>query len=145
MHPLLDHLIHQRLTLFLGADLPQALTGLPSRADLAHGLARRGGLGEDLSLAAVAQRVMQGGNRWEFTDYLGRQLDTLGKQPQRLHQFVAQLSFQMIITTAYDNLLELAFQQAGARINRLVRDSDIAFADPRRRTLPGRLYDGPPL
>jgi len=79
--------------------------------------------------------MMQGGNRFEFTDYLGRQLDTLGKQPQRFHRLVVQLPIQTIITTAYDSLLELAFQQAGEPINRQVRDSDIAFADPRRRTL----------
>ena len=49
------------------------------RAATSRGLARRRGLDEDLSLATVAQRVMQGGSRWEFTDYLGRQLDALGQ------------------------------------------------------------------
>jgi hypothetical protein len=132
---LIPHLAQSRLALFLGADLSQALTGLPSRSDLARGLARRKGLDESLSLAAVAQRAMQGGSRFEFTDYLGRQLDRLGKQPQRIHQLIAKLPAQTVITTAYDNMLELAFQQAGEPINRLVRDSDIAFADPRRRTL----------
>src|SRR5689334_14118670 len=115
-----DHLANARLALFLGADLPQTLTGLPSRSDLARGLARRKGLGESLSLAAAAQRAMQGGSRFEFTDYLGRQLDTAGKQPRRLHQLLAQLPVQTIITTAYDNMLELAFRQAGEPINRLV-------------------------
>jgi hypothetical protein len=132
---LAEHLANARLALFLGGDLPQALTGLPSRSDLARGLARRKGLDESLSLAAVAQRAMQSGSRFEFTDYLGRQLETVGSGPPRFHQLIARLPAQTIITTAYDNLLELAFQQAGEQINRLVRDSDIAFADPRRRTL----------
>ncbi len=125
----------ERLALFLGTDLPMALTGLPGRTELAQGLAQRAGLPASLSLAAVAQRVMQGGSRWEFTDYLTRQLETVGRSPQRVHHLVAQVPVQTIITTAYDTLLELAFQQAGVPVNRLVRDSDLAFVDPRRRTL----------
>ncbi len=132
---LTEQLVHSRLVLFLGADLPAALTGLPSRADLAAGLAQRHGLPAGLSLAAAAQRVMQGGNRFAFTDYLGRQLDTLGKAPQRLQQLIARLPVQTVVTTAYDTLLEQAYQQAGVPINRVVRGSDLAFADPRRPTL----------
>ena len=74
-HPLREHLASRRLTLFLGGDLPAALTGLPSRAELAGGLAQRHGLPAGLSLAATAQRAMQGGGRFAFSDYLGRQLD----------------------------------------------------------------------
>ena len=88
---LAEHLANARLALFLGGDLPQALTGLPSRSDLARGLARRKGLDEALSLAAVAQRAMQGGSRFEFTDYLGRQLETVGSEPRRIHQLIARL------------------------------------------------------
>lgn len=43
--------------LFLGADLPAAVTGLPSRADLARALARRHGLDESLPLSEAAQCV----------------------------------------------------------------------------------------
>ncbi len=130
-----EQLATGRLTLFLGADLPAALTGLPSRADLAAGLAQRHGLPAGLSLAAAAQRVMQRGNRFAFTDYLGQRLDPLSKPPQPIYQLIAQLATPIVITTAYDNLLEQAFQQAGAPINRIVRDSDLAFADPHHRTL----------
>jgi SIR2-like domain/TIR domain len=132
---LTSHLAAGRLALFLGADLPAALTGLPARADLARGLAERHGLDPALRLAAAAQRVMQGGNRFEFTDYLGRQLDSLGRQPGRFHQLLVHLPARAIVTTAYDSMLELAFQQAGEPLNILVRDSDVAFADPQRRTL----------
>ena len=57
---LLEALEHGALTLFLGADLSQAVTGLSSRADLARGLAQRHGAHHDAplqSLAQVAQRV----------------------------------------------------------------------------------------
>src|SRR5215218_8917585 len=117
-HELAEYMTHSHLALFLGADLPTALTGLPSRADLAAGLAQRHQLPAGLSLAATAQRVMQNGNRFIFTDYLIRQLDTLGK-PLRIHQLIARFAVPLIITTAYDNLLELAFAQAGEPINRV--------------------------
>ncbi|MDZ4721397.1 MAG: SIR2 family protein [Roseiflexaceae bacterium] len=130
-----EQLASSRLVLFLGADLPAALTSIPSRANLSAGLAQRHNLPSGLSLATASQRVIQRGNRFAFTDYLIRQLDTLGKPTQRIHQLIAQLSAPMIITTAYDNLLELAFQAAGEPINRVVRDSDLAFVDPRRHTL----------
>ena len=40
-----------------------------------------------------------------------------------------------MITTTYDNLLELAFQKAGIALNRIVRGSDVSFIDPNRATL----------
>ncbi|PDW05069.1 CHAT domain-containing protein [Candidatus Viridilinea mediisalina] len=124
-----------RLVLFVGGDLPATITGVPGRAELAAGLAERHHLPSGLSLAATAQRVMQSGNRFAFTDFLIRQLDTLGRDPQPIHRLISRLSLSIIITTAYDNLLELAFQDSGTPINRIVRDSDLAFVDPRRPTL----------
>lgn len=137
--PLREALTRRSLTLFLGADLPRSVTGLPSRADLVRDLAWRKGLDESLSLAEVAQRVSQAGNRWEFTDFIRNALDTTGKALQPFHQRVAtlvkQYQIETIITTAYDNLLELAFQQAGVGLNRVVRGSDENFINPDRPTL----------
>ncbi len=138
--PLLQEALERHsLVLFIGADLPRQVTGLPARADLARLLARRKGLDETLSLADLAQRVSQAGNRFEFIDFLRHELDTLGRSPQPFHQQVAALvkahQVETLITTAYDNLLELAFQQAGVGINRVVRGSDINFINPDRPTL----------
>ncbi|MCK4315032.1 MAG: caspase family protein, partial [Anaerolineae bacterium] len=140
LHPELnDALTRRTLALFIGADLPREVTGLPARSDLARDLARRKGLDESLSLAEVAQRVSQAGNRWEFTDFIRSALDTTGKSPQPFHQRIVALvkerQIETIITTAYDNLLELAFQEAGAGINRVVRGSDVSFINPDRPTL----------
>jgi hypothetical protein len=141
---LTDALQRRTLSLFIGADLPCEITGLPSRADLDRELALRHGLvGQDAilpyTLAEVAQRVSQAGNRWEFTDYIRNALDTSGKLPQPFHQrvvaLVQQHHVETIITTAYDNLIELAFQQAGVGINRVVRGSDVSFIRPDRPTL----------
>jgi len=140
LHPELnDALTRRTLALFIGTDLPREVTGLPSRADLARELARSKGLNESLSLAEVAQRVGQAGNRWEFTAFVRDSLDTAGKSPQPFHQRIVALvkehQIETIITTAYDNLLELAFQQAGVGINRVVRGGDVSFINPDRPTL----------
>jgi hypothetical protein len=127
------------LALFLGADLSRDVTGLPSRADLARDMARRYRLDESLSLAEVAQRVSQAGNRFEFTDFIRNTLDTAGKSPTAFHKGIVALvkehGISTIITTAYDNLLEVAFQQAGVAFNRVVRGSDVSFICPDRPTL----------
>ena len=136
---LVGALQRRTLALFVGADLPREVTGLPSRADLARELARRHKIDESLSLSEVAQRVSQAGNRWEFTDLVRNALDTSGKPPQPFHHgIVARVKehhVATIITTAYDNSLELAFQQAGIGINRVVRGSDVSFIRPDRPTL----------
>jgi len=134
-----EALRRRTLALFLGADLSHAVTGLPSRADLARDLAHRKGLDVSLSLAKVAQRVARGGNRWDFTAFIRDALDTTGKSPQPFHRRIVELvkqhQIETLITTAYDNLLELAFQKAGIGINRVVRGSDVGFINPDRPTL----------
>lgn len=146
--PTLDPRLHDALkshtlALFLGADLPEAITGLPSRADLARRLAERRELDLTLSLAQVTQRLAKGGYRFDFTSLLREALDTTGKKPQPYHrsvvEFVQTNSIETIVTTVYDNLLEAAFREAGVEINIVVEDGDLAFA---RRGIPTliRLY-----
>jgi nucleoside phosphorylase len=136
---LVEALQHRTLVFFIGADLPREVAGLPSRADLACDLAHRKGLDETLSLAEVAQRVGQAGNRWEFTAFIRDALDITGKSPQPFHRRIVELvethHIETVITTAYDNLLELAFQQAGVGINRVVQGSGVSFINPDRPTL----------
>jgi hypothetical protein len=137
--PLLDEAQRGTVALFVGSDLPFDVTGVPSRADLARQMARRYQLDESLSLAEVAQRVSQAGNRFAFTDFIRNALDTAGKSPrvfqQRLATAVKSHGISTVITTAYDDLLETAFQQAGISINRVVRGSDVSFIRPDRPTL----------
>ncbi len=140
LNPELAEALDQRnLALFLGADLPREVTGLPSRADIARELARRKGLDESLPLAEVAQRVGRAGNRWEFTNFIRNALDTAGLSAAPFHQRVAVLvkeyQIEILITTAYDNLLDLAFQQAGTGLNHVVRGGDVHFVKPGRPTL----------
>lgn len=130
-----DALRRRSLTLFVGPDLPATLTGVPPRAELARGLAARHGLDEGLSLAAAAQRVMERGSRFVFTDYLGRQLGPQGAPPGPLHRQIVALDAPAVISTCYDQRLEQAYAAAGVEIGRVVRDSDLPFVDPRRPVL----------
>ncbi len=137
--PLHDAIQGRTLALFIGADLPQAVTGLPSRADLARALALRHGLDPALSLTEAAQRISQAGSRFEFTDFLRAALDTTGLAPSAFHQrlaaFVKTHAVETLITIACDNLLELACQQIGLGLNRVIRGSEVTFIRPGRPTL----------
>ncbi len=136
---LAEALQRRTLALFLGADLPRQVTGLPCRADLARELARRHGLDESLSLAEVAQRVSRAGNRFEFTAFLRDGLGLTGRSPQPYHRRLVELvrthQIPIVITVAYDSLLALAFEQAGVGLNGVVRDSDVRFINPAHSTL----------
>jgi hypothetical protein len=132
--PLQDALNERSLALFIGADLPSGVTGVPPRAELANDLGKRYGIDRSLSLAEVTQRIGRAGNRFEFTNYLRTRLDLTGKSPAPFHMeivaYVKQHKIKEIVTTAMDGLLELACQQAGLDINRLVTHSDTDFIRP---------------
>jgi phosphoglycolate phosphatase-like HAD superfamily hydrolase len=136
---LIEVLHNHTLVPFVGADLPEAVTGLPSRADLARGLAQRHNLDVSSSLAQVAQRVSRAGNRFDFTDYLRRELDTAGAPIPAFYQNLAAFAqahdVPAIITTAYHDQLERALRDADVPFDRIVRGSDVAFARPDRLAL----------
>ncbi len=101
------------LALFWGGDLPQALTGLPSRQDLAQRLAERIEYkGRDQSLEAVAQAQVssQSGFVNELNRFIKDELNEQRRQPQAVHRLAAQLPVNEYIVTAYDGLLEDALR-----------------------------------
>lgn len=127
------------LALFIGGDLPASLSGVPSRAELARRMAETYGGDARLSLSQQAMRLEQTGGRFAVIDFLRRQLDTAQVEPAPFHQQVAALVVQYglstIISTAYDDLLEKAFQKAGAPFTRVVRSSELSFTRPDRPTM----------
>lgn len=127
------------LVLFLGADLPEAVTGMPNRAMLATALAREEEVEPQDSWAKVAQLVMQYGNRFTFTQFLQKQLNITGKQPQPFHKCIAELvqknNIDTIVTTAYDSLLETYFRESNVPLAVVVNDTGLSFADPNQPTL----------
>jgi hypothetical protein len=136
---LYDALSNHTLALFIGADLPQAVTGVPSRSELAHWMAEQRGLDSGLSLAQVTRRLSSQGNRYDFTALLRQGLDTTGKAPQLFHQHLVRLvqnyRIETVITTAYDALLETALRAAQVAFNRIVTTGDVGFVRPDRPTL----------
>lgn len=141
---LTEALQRHTLTLFLGADLPRALTGVPSRAELARALAHQHGLDERASLARVAQQVGRGGYRREFTVFLREALTGVAPQPfhRRVAAFAQEHGLQTLITTAYDDLLKRAFNDAGIPVECVWKDSQLAVALPERPLLI-QLYGAP--
>jgi hypothetical protein len=117
--------------LFLGADIPREVSGVPSRHELAVGLARRYHLPETLSLAQVVQLA---GNLQDSIDFVEREITT-AFEPSPFHRLVAALPVRDIVTTAYDDLLEQAFRDAHRPYNRVVAGSDIPFLKADRTTL----------
>ena len=136
---IVEALKNETLVLFIGADLPRMVTGLPSRSDLALGMAGRYGVTQSASLAKVAARVGRSGSRYEFTDFLRSELNPTELEPQPFHQRITALvqnnQVKMIITTAYDDLLEAAFRDARLRYDRVVYGRDLAFTRPSRPVL----------
>ena len=136
---LVDACQSQTLVLFIGSDLPQPITGLPSRSDLAREMGRRYGVAASSSLAEVAARVSRANSRFEFTDFIRNTLNPIEKSPRPFHQRITDMvkgdDIKIVITIAYDNLLEMAFRQAELRFNRVVRGSDVSFIRPSRPTL----------
>lgn len=144
MDALTDSLERGALALFIGGDLPQTVTGVPSRTEMARGLARRHDLEDSMSLARVAQMVGRGGWRRAFTVFLRERLD--GAQPQpfhyRLAAFVRDHDIRTLVTTAYDDLLARACAAAGAPLEVVWKDSQLAVAFPDRPLLI-QLYGNP--
>lgn len=135
---LLDALQKESLVLFIGADLPQSITGLPSRNDLALGLAQQYGLDESLSISEVAMRVSSAGNRFEFTDYIRRALGMVGKPGvffEALSDFCIRHEIKTVISTAYDDHFERAYQQLGRRCNKIIQANNLPFIDEDLLTL----------
>ena len=104
-----DTLARGSLAVFWGGDLPQALTGLPSRLDLAQRLAAHINYrGRDQSLEAVAQAQVsrQSGYVRELNQFILQELGEQRRQPQAVHRLAARLPVSEYIVTAYDGLLE---------------------------------------
>ena len=123
--------------LFLGADLPLGYPGAPlSRPELAAALAERYGLPAGLSWPETVQaylgrfpRDRNGVIRFVQERCSGPQI-----QPGPLHRAVAGAGFRAIVTAAYDELLEQALKDAGYRVNRVVRDTQLPYAEEGERS-----------
>lgn len=127
-----------RLVPFVGPDFPQALTGLPDRAQVAQGLAEEHGLSVDGALSAAAQGTMLGASRHGFTAYMKRALDDQLLEPQAIYQGLARLGVPFWLSAAYDGQLVRAL---GAGTNDIVTGSDTRYWQSGRPTVVRLLGD----
>ena len=109
-----------RLVLLIGSDLDAPLSGAPSRAELARGMADEFGKTAVASLAAVADQLAP----FQIGGYLDARLTPL-QTPGPLYTAVANLPLPRLITTAFDHLLETALKQAGREPNLFVVNPDL--------------------
>ena len=122
---LADALQHGNLALFVGADLPQAVTGRPSRADLAASLAQRLGLSSPPPpWPEVAARYEASAGRFALVRWLKDQLDPTGKSPGSIYGLLARVSVATYITSAHDTWLYNSLQEAGRPPNLPVVGAD---------------------
>lgn len=129
------HLNNNKLTVFVGSDLPERLTGIPGRSKLARQLALRHDLPVNLALSEVAQRVERSSDRFSIINFLERQIDCQEKAPGLIHTQIAALPLRAVVTICYDNLLEQAYQDAKRAINVVVSDSSLIVVQPETPTL----------
>ena len=123
--------------LFLGADLPLGYPGAPlSRPELAAALAERYGLPAGLSWPETVQAYLGRfpRDRHSVIRFVQEQCGGPQVQPGPLHQAVAGAGFRAIVTAGYDELLEQALREAGYRVNRVVRDTQLPYAEEGERS-----------
>lgn len=113
------------LALFVGGDLPPEATGLPNRAGLAAALAERLGLGgPPPSWPEVAARYEAGAGRTALIRWLKDQLEPVRHPPGPVYELLAGLPATTYITSAYDDYVYRALEQAGRQPNLPVVGAD---------------------
>lgn len=132
-----DEIQRGRLVLFIGADLPQPVIGLPSCQDLARELAAHYGLSPTEAWPAFCTLVQQAGRarRRDVVQFLMERLETSGRAPQPFDLLLARLPVNLFITTRYDDLLEKAFQTTQRPVQVVVTDLDASLRRADRATL----------
>lgn len=131
---LYESFLNRDAIVFLGAGLSMS-AGLPGWADLIRPLAQSIGSRWPMSdvdlnthhLLSSTQYYENQRGRNELLSYLRKSLDTIGVNPTPLHDLVVSLPVNVVFTTNYDNLIELALQQTGKRFDVIVEESELAF------------------
>ncbi|MCC7018764.1 MAG: caspase family protein [Ardenticatenales bacterium] len=80
------------------------------------------------ALVDAAQAYINKRGLHSLIAYVKEQFDTIGIAPTEAHRALARLPIGTVFTTNIDNLLELAYREAGMRVRVVVRDQEIPFA-----------------
>ena len=128
---LIEQLKKGNVVLFCGAGISVSEGGLPSGGQLARELAERAGEPKlaKAPLPEVAQAYELKMGHQSLIEYIANRIDDPRYIPLRTHQLIADLPCTKIVTTNWDRLLEKAMDQAVKPVVKVVRDSDVAYAD----------------
>ncbi len=130
--------------LFLGADLPLGYEGAPlSRPELAATLAEKYGLPPNQPWPETAQTYLGqfNGDRNSLIRFVAEHCNGPQVKAGALHEAIAQVGFRAIVTAWYDEVLEESLKQAGYRINRVVRDTQLPYVqEGEREVIVVKLY-----
>ncbi len=131
---LLEQMQRGNIVLFCGAGISVSEGGIPTGTQLAQELAGRCGLDSTtgMSLPEIAQVYELQFGHHSLIALIAGWIDDPRHQPLRAHRLIAVLPFQCIITTNWDTLLEQALEQARTPFIKVVRDSEVAYADQSR-------------
>ena len=133
LHRLVELYRQHELAIFLGPDLPQSLTGVPSWSDLAQRLVERAGWSPMRGWPQVAARYEQNFGRRNLIDWLDQQVSV--RQAGPIYSALAALSVEKYIVATYDELLQIALRNAHRSPNVVVSDDDLSFVEPERSTV----------
>ena len=129
---LLLHLRSRDNVLFFGADLPLGYAGAPlSRPELAEKLAKSHSLPANQSWPQTAQAYLgtHPNDRHGLITFLSNHSSGPAIKPGPVHTAIAKIGFKAIVTAWHDELLEQALRDAGYRVNRIVRDMQLPYAE----------------
>lgn len=73
----------------------------------------------------VAEELLENIDHTEFGEFLQKTFNSKNIVPSRLHKLIAMLPFRGIVTTNYDNLLELSLVSETSKIPKIFTNNDI--------------------
>lgn len=134
---LVDELEKGNCALVVGERISGGAAETPTSIELAKELAELCGFeGSGISLPAVSQYYEGTRSRKSLIDYIRKRVESVSHETSKAHRLIAELPFQIIISTGFDTLLEKAFAEAGKQYDRVLTAVDISFAfEPGRNAL----------
>ncbi len=132
-------LAKRKLILFIGQDLSQDITGVPSRTELANNLATQFNLSPSLPLGDAALQISRANHRYKFIEFLHETFSQPGLFPQEFHKLLVALiqtyQIQTVITTAYDDLLEQALREQRIPYHTVIKENQLSLGTANRPTI----------
>jgi hypothetical protein len=125
---LVEAVSQRRVLLFAGAGISVA-AGMPTAKELMSIVQKKASLSDitDFADAMAAAEAKIG--RHELVSMVIATLRKGGLRPSIVHSLIADIAFDVIVTTNFDILLEEAFRTAGRTCFPVVRPEELAYAD----------------